>query len=252
MYKNYEIAARQEFHNFQTLQTFQTFQKKMTFKAAIFDFNGTLFWDNAFHDQAFDIMLAKHGVSLTADEKRIKIHGKTNPIILRGIFGEQLSDWDVEEMGQDKESIYRELCANDLKFAPGAVDLFNYLLAHNIPMTIATSSGIENLDFYFQQMHLNHWFSIEKVAYDDGTFRGKPHPDVFLAAAAKLQLHPNDTIIFEDSFAGIQAAEAAGAGKIMIVNSYNENYSKFSHEVITDFNQVNRKLFEQITPTPSR
>ena len=216
----------------------------MTFKAAIFDFNGTLFWDNAFHDQAFDIMLAKHGVSLTAEEKRTKIHGKTNPIILRGIFGEQLSDKYVEEMGQDKESIYRELCANYLKFAPGAIDLFNDLISKNIPITIATSSGIENLSFYFEHMHLYRWFSLEKIAYDDGSFRGKPHPDVFMAAAQKLQLQPEETIVFEDSFAGIQAAEAAGAGKIMIVNSYNENYSEYNHEVITDFRQVRRELFE--------
>lgn len=216
----------------------------MTFKAAIFDFNGTLFWDNAFHDQAFDIILAKHGVSLTSEEKRIKIHGKTNPIILRGIFGEQLSDKEVEEMGQEKESIYRELCANDLKFAPGAIDLFNDLICKNIPMTIATSSGRENLSFFFKHMQLQRWFSMEKVAYDDGSFRGKPHPDVFLAAAEKLKLQPKDTIVFEDSFAGIQAAEAAGAGKIVIVNSYNENYSGYPHESITDFKQVRRGLFE--------
>ncbi|MEI8086541.1 MAG: HAD family phosphatase [Paludibacter sp.] len=215
----------------------------MKYKAAIFDFNGTVFWDTSFHDRAFDIMLAKHGVTLTDAEKRTMIHGKTNPIIMRGIFGEHLSDIDVDSMGQEKELIYRQLCINDLHFAPGAEDLFNYLLVSNIPMTIATSAGIENLDFYFEHMHLSRWFSIEKVAYDNGSFRGKPHPDVFLAAAAKLEFHPHETIIFEDSIAGIEAAEAAGAGKIYIVNSYGEDYSRFPHEVITDFSQVNRDLF---------
>lgn len=216
----------------------------MSYKAAIFDFNGTVFWDTSFHDRAFDIMLAKHGVTLTDTEKRTKIHGKTNPIIMRGIFGEQLTDMDVESMGQEKELIYRQLCINDLHFAPGAEDLFNYLVTNEIPMTIATSAGIENLDFYFEHMHLSRWFSIDKVAYDNGSFRGKPHPDVFLTAAAKLELDPQETIIFEDSIAGIQAAEAAGAGKIYIVNSYNEDYSRFPHEVITHFNQVNRDLFQ--------
>ena len=215
----------------------------MSFKAAIFDFNGTLFWDTSFHDRAFDIMLAKYGVTLTDTEKRTKIHGKTNPIIMRGIFGEQLSDFDVESMGQEKEFIYRQLCINDLQFAPGAEDLFNYLTTNEIPITIATSAGIENLDFYFEHMYLSRWFSIDKVAYDNGSFRGKPHPDVFLAAAAKLELDPHETVIFEDSIAGIQAADAAGAGKIYIVNSYGENYSSFPHEVITDFNQVDRDLF---------
>lgn len=217
----------------------------MTFKGAIFDFNGTVFWDTAFHDQAFDIFLKKHGVHLTDEEKRVKIHGKPNSDIMRGIFGNELTDKEVDMMAQEKELIYRKICVNDLNFAPGAEDLFDFLSKTDIPFTIATSAGIENIDFYFEHMNLGRWFSIEKVAYNDGSFRGKPHPDVFIAAAAKLGLVPHETIIFEDSVNGILSAEAAGAGKIYIVNSYNENYSRFSYEIITHFDGVDRKLFEK-------
>ena len=215
----------------------------MKFRGAIFDFNGTLFWDTIFHDRAFDIFLKKHGVELTDEEKRVKIHGKPNVDIMRGIFGNHLSADKANEMGLEKEAIYRELCINDLKFAPGAEDLFNFLKTNNIAMTIATSAGIENVSFYFEKMNLNRWFSLEKTAYDNGAFRGKPHPDVFLAAAEKIGLKPEETVMFEDSVAGILATENAGAGKIYIVNSYGENYSRFSHEIITDFAQVDRSLF---------
>lgn len=215
----------------------------MLFKGAIFDFNGTLFWDTAFHDRAFDIFLEKHNVQLTGEEKRVKIHGKPNADIMRGIFGDHLTDDEIYDMAQEKEAIYRELCVNDLQFAPGAEELFNFLKNNNIAMTIATSAGIENVSFYFEKMHLDSWFSLDKAAYDDGTFRGKPHPDVFLVAAEKLGLQPEETVMFEDSVAGILAAENAGAGKIYIVNSYGENYSRFTHEIITDFAQVDRKLF---------
>lgn len=215
----------------------------MTYKAAIFDFNGTLFWDTAFHDQAFDIFLKNYNVQLTDDEKRVKIHGKGNPDIMRSILGAGLSDVEVDEMAQEKELIYRQLCVDDMLFASGAENLFNLLKTEGIPMTIATSSGIENVDFYFEYMHLGRWFDIEKLAYNDGTFRGKPHPDVFQVAAQKLNLKPQETVVFEDSVAGILSAEAAGAGKIYIVNSYGENYSRFSHDIITDFCQVDRGLF---------
>jgi len=215
----------------------------MKLKGAIFDFNGTLFWDTAFHDRAFDVFLEKHGVRLTDEEKRVKIHGKQNIDIMRGIFGNHLTETEANEMGLEKEAIYRELCINDLKFAPGAEDLFNFLKANNIAMTIATSAGIENVSFYFEEMNLDRWFSLAKTAYDNGTFRGKPHPDVFLIAAEKLGLRPEETMMFEDSVAGILATENAGAGKIYIVNSYGENYSRFSHEIITDFAQVDRALF---------
>jgi len=215
----------------------------MLFKGTIFDFNGTLFWDTAFHDKAFDIFLEKHNIQLTGEEKRVKIHGKPNADIMRGIFGDHLTETEIYDMAQEKEAIYRELCINDLQFAPGAEDLFNFLRENNIAMTIATSAGIENVSFYFEKMQLDRWFSQEKAAYDDCTFRGKPHPDVFLAAAEKLGLQPEETVMFEDSVAGILAAENAKAGKIYIVNSYGENYSRFTHEIITDFAQVDRKLF---------
>ena len=212
-------------------------------KGAIFDFNGTLFWDTAFHDLAFDIFLEKHNIQLTGEEKRIKIHGQTNPDIMRSIFGVQLTEKEINDYSQDKELIYRQLCINDLKFAPGAEDLFDFLKANNIPFTIASSSGIENISFYFANMGLNRWFSLDKVVYNNGTFRGKPYPDGFLAAAKKLQVRPEECAIFEDSVAGIEAAENAGAGKIYIVNSYGENYSRFSYDIITDFGSVDRKLF---------
>jgi beta-phosphoglucomutase len=216
----------------------------MTYKAAIFDFNGTLFWDTAFHDQAFDIFLERYGIRLTDEEKRVKIHGKGNPDIMRSILGAGLTDAEVDKMAQEKELIYRQLCVNDMPFAPGAEDLFNFLKTEGIPMTIATSSGIENVDFYFEHMHLGRWFDMEKLAYNDGTFRGKPHPYVFQVAARKLNLKPQETVVFEDSVAGIHSAEAAEAGKIYIVNSYGENYSRFSHEIITDFSKVDRQLFK--------
>jgi HAD superfamily hydrolase (TIGR01509 family) len=215
----------------------------MRFKGAIFDFNGTLFWDTAFHDRAFDIFLKQHNIQLTDEEKRVKIHGKPNVDIMRGIFGNHLTKSEATAMGLEKEAIYRELCINDLKFAPGAEELFNFLKSNHISMTIATSSGIENINFYFDKMGLGRWFDIEKTAYDNGTFRGKPHPDVFLAAAKKLGLKPEETLMFEDSVAGILAAENANAGKVYIVNSYGENYSRFSHEIITDFKEVDRNLF---------
>jgi len=217
----------------------------MTFKGAIFDFNGTLFWDTPYHDRAFDIFLAKRGLHLTDEEKRIKIHGKGNPDIMRTIFGNQLTDQELEDLTQEKELIYRELCVDELKFADGAEDLFNFLASKNIPQTIATSAGIENVAFYFEHMGLNRWFSLDKVAYNDGTLRGKPEPDVFLAGAEKLGLKPSETVIFEDSVPGIIAAEKAGAGLIYIVNSYGENYSRFSYDIITHFDSVDRKLFER-------
>jgi len=216
----------------------------MLYKGLVFDFNGTLVWDTPHHNRAFDIFLEKHGIALTDDEKSVKIYGKTNPDIMRGLFERALTDREIEDFSIEKETIYQELITDELEFAPGVETLFNSLKNNNIPFTIATSADIFNVNFYFSKMNLDRWFTREMVVYNDGTLKGKPEPDIFLRAAARMQLPPSELIIFEDSKAGIKAAERAGAGKIYIVDSVGDPELKiFGHELITDFNQVDLSLF---------
>ena len=215
----------------------------MKFKGVVFDFNGTLLWDTKYHNQAFDLFLEQHNIVLTDEEKSVKIYGKSNADIMRDIFGRPLTDLEIKEFSIEKELIYQELIVDNLHFAEGAEDLFEYLKAHNIPFCIATSSDFLNVEFYFREMQLERWFSPEWVLFNDGTLKGKPDPDLFLKAADRLQLNTSELVIFEDSKAGIKAAENAGAGKIYIVNSMNDDFSDFEHEVIFNFNQTDKSLF---------
>jgi HAD superfamily hydrolase (TIGR01509 family) len=163
---------------------------------------------------------------------------------MRDIFGCPLTDLEIKEFSIEKELIYQELIVDNLHFAEGAEDLFEYLKAHIIPFCIATSSDFLNVEFYFREMQLERWFSPEWVLFNDGTLKGKPDPDLFLKAADRLQLNTSELVIFEDSKAGIKAAENAGAGKIYIINSMNDDFSGFDYEVICDFNQADKSLFE--------
>ncbi|MEA4851039.1 MAG: HAD family phosphatase [Paludibacter sp.] len=215
----------------------------MKFKGVVFDFNGTLLWDTKYHNQAFDLFLEQHNIVLTDEEKSVKIYGKSNADIMRDVFGRPLTDLEIKEFSIEKELIYQELIVDNLHFAEGAEDLFEYLKAHNIPFCIATSSDFLNVEFYFREMQLERWFSPEWVLFNDGTLKGKPEPDLFLKAADRLQLNTSELVIFEDSKAGIKAAENAGAGKIYIVNSMNDDFSDFEHEVIFNFNQTDKSLF---------
>ena len=162
---------------------------------------------------------------------------------MRGLFDRKLTPAEIYDFSIDKETIYQQLIINDLQFAPGAEDLFDYLKSKAIPFTIATSADIFNVDFYYREMKLERWFDRQKVVYNDGTLKGKPEPDIFLRAASRLELQPADLIVFEDSKAGIKAAERAGAGKIYIVDSAGDPDLKLlGHELITHFDQMNRSI----------
>lgn len=214
----------------------------MKYKGIIFDFNGTLFWDTPLHNQAWDMFLAKHQINLTDQEKNERIHGKNNRDIFNGIFDRTIEGKELDQFIDEKESIYRQICLDiKTRLAPGVTNLFDALKQAGVPMTIATASGLDNVVFFFEQFNLNKWFNFDLLVYDNGKLRSKPMPDFFLKAMKKLELSPNECIIFEDSFAGIAAAENAKAGKIIIVDSTKSDYSKYPYEVIDDFGQFNRK-----------
>jgi beta-phosphoglucomutase len=216
----------------------------MSIRGAVFDFNGTLFWDTDLHNRAWDRFLENKRIILSDEEKNHIIHGRNNQDILLALFKRYLSQNEIDQYITEKESIYQEMCLNEnLQLAPGALDFLDFLSSHDIPFTIATASGAENVGFYFSYLGLGSYFDRSKVIFNDGSIRSKPHPEIFQKAMEVMGLGASETVVFEDSFAGISAAENALAGKIIIVNSHNENYGRWSYQKIKSFDEVDRGMF---------
>lgn len=190
------------------------------YKSVIFDFNGTLVFDTANHDRAWKIITSKYREKPFSDEELEKnIHGRTNKAIFEYITGGELNAAEVDKFSTEKELIYQKLCREDKNFRliRGAEDFLNYLRDNKIPRTIATASNRMNVDFYVEMLHLERWFDLDKIVYDDGTLEGKPSPDIYEKAAKILQTKPEDCIVFEDAILGIESASRAGIGKIIAV-----------------------------------
>lgn len=190
-------------------------------KGIIFDFNGTLFWDSEIQENAWKTFGTKlSGRNITDEEFNTYFHGRTNKDTLEYLTERVLTDKEVNELAQQKESIYRDLCKSDLnkfKLAPGVERYLNYLKENNIPFTIATASEINNVNFFIKEFQLDKWFDIIKIVYDDGTFRGKPEPDIYLKASEALNIQPDNCIVFEDALSGVQSAQRAGVKEIIAV-----------------------------------
>ena len=190
-------------------------------KGIIFDFNGTLFWDSEIQENAWKTFGTKlSGRNITDEEFNTYFHGRTNKDTLEYLTERVLTDKEVNELAQQKESIYRDLCKSDLnkfKLAPGVERYLDYLKENNIPFTIATASEINNVNFFIKEFQLDKWFDIIKIVYDDGTFRGKPEPDIYLKASEALNIQPDKCIVFEDALSGVQSAQRAGVKEIIAV-----------------------------------
>lgn len=222
------------------------------YKGIIFDFNGTLFWDSEKHQEAwreFSKRLRDH--AFTDEEMREYMFGRTNEDIIAYLIGKKPSAELVEKFAQEKEAVYRDMCRKDKEhtvLAPGAIDFLNYLVENNIPHTIATMSEKDNVEFYIEEFKLAKWFDIEKIVYADGTIPGKPAPDIYIKAAKKLNLNPQDCIVVEDAISGIESAKNAGIGKIIAIASMEsvdlyKNISAVS-QIIKNFDEIDRNILQ--------
>ena len=221
-------------------------------KGIIFDFNGTLFLDSPYHETAWrKYAKEEFDIDITKDEYYRCIHGSTNPMIYERLFKKPIPSELIGVFGEKKEQIYREQCIKDkdiLTFAKGAYELLDYLEKNSIPHAIATSSEINNVNFFKQLFNLEKWFGEGRIIYDDGTVRGKPHPDLYLKAGEKLGVDMKDLIIVEDACAGVRAAKASGAG--LVVGICPDGKDKFvgteyTDLLIEDFTELDFSLFEK-------
>ncbi len=220
----------------------------MKFKGIIFDFNGTIILDDEKHLAGWKRLTSELGFSLTDEFYFKNMHGSTNDLIYQLFYGNPIPKELSGKFGQEKEIYYREACETDPpKFAAGVLELINFLNEKGIPHAIATSSEISNVNFFKSIYDLEGMFG-DNIIYDDGTVRGKPHPDLYLKAAAKLGLDPKDCITVEDSYSGARACRAAKAGLVVgICPRGAENFvgKEYTDLVITDFRELDYKnLFE--------
>ena len=212
-------------------------------QGVVFDFNGTLFWDTELQNRSWDKFLDGYGFKLSEEEKLTWVHGINAMDTFEYLFKRPCSADEVFQLTEEKEVIYREMCMDQgMEWAPGALELIEFLKVNNVPIAIATASARNNLDFFVEQLDLHRYFDSKHIVYNDGTMRGKPNPDLFNRAIEKLEIPAGLVTVFEDSLAGVEAAKRSGAGKIYIVNG-NRKFSHYNYPVITHFDQVDKMSF---------
>ena len=187
-------------------------------RGAIFDLDGTIVDNMAVHMEAFAVFCERHGLKpLTVDDRK-RLDGRRNRDIFPDLFGRALTDDEQREFAEEKEALYRQLSVGRLAPVGGLVDLLDHLDATGIPVAVATSAPPDNVSHTLAELGLTSRLTC--VVRSDQVARGKPVPDVFLAAAARLNVLPADCVAFEDAPIGILAARAAGMRTVAISNSF--------------------------------
>ena len=120
-----------------------------------------------------------------------------------------------------------------------------------VPCAIVSSSNRETVDHIAAQLDIDQHLSTRVCSEDCAN--SKPDPECYLRAAHKLDVSPNQCLVFEDSLAGLKAARAAGMWAIAITHGKDAamiaTASAHAHHLIVDFDQLPSSFFSSIAKT---
>ena len=211
----------------------------------IFDFNGVIVDDYLLQKESWSqIAQILRGLPVTDDEMVHRIRGVPSTDTITWLSTKELSPTEIDAFVQRKTVIVRELFESSplLQLMPGLPAFLDELAAQNITHTIATSQTRDAFSYLFDKLNLSKWFNKEVVVCYDGSYPGKPAPDVYVLAAQTIGIEPKNCVVVEDAASGIAAAHAAGVQNIVIVGR-DEQLQEFKSlpgvtRIIHDFTEI--------------
>jgi beta-phosphoglucomutase len=176
-------------------------------EAVIFDMDGVIVDSHPIHKKAWRRFLDSVGKEVPEEDLDFILDGRKKEDILRHFLGE-LSPEEIHRLGHEKELLFREEARAELRPVEGVEQLLNSLSQAKIKLGVASSGSDSRVNFVLRQLHLLEYFSA--IVAGDEVSAGKPDPAIFRLTSQKLEVAPEQILVFEDSVSGVKAATAAG------------------------------------------
>jgi HAD superfamily hydrolase (TIGR01509 family) len=169
--------------------------------------DGTLVDSAEYHWMAWRDTMAKESFPITR-EQFLTTFGQRNDSILRQWVGAKATTELIQRVGDAKEALYRQFVRQrGIQPLPGAFEWVQRLHAQGWRQAVASAAPRANVETILEALHCSDYF--EAIVSAEDVHRGKPDPEVFIVAANKLGVVPEQCIVVEDAPHGIEAARAA-------------------------------------------
>ena len=206
--------------------------------AMIFDCDGVVVDSNRLHVETWKETAAAHGYPM-ADPEHIGKCGLRTIAVIRDLLRWPVDEEEAVRLGEEKESRYRE-CIRAGGIAPiaGVRETLEKAAALGLPCALGSSAPRENARLCLESRGLVPFFKAGVTGED--VERGKPHPDIFLAAARKLGVPPEECLVIEDAPAGVEAAHRAGMLPVVVpdVSDVPEAVTRYAYRVLPTLKEV--------------
>jgi beta-phosphoglucomutase len=182
----------------------------MPVRAIIFDFNGTLSDDEPVLCEIFIHLFAEHGRPLSAQQYFDDLAGLSDPEIVRTWLGRDHPD--VDAVIDERVARYRAAVADGSSVHEHVREAVRFA-AERVPLAICSGAARAEIEPVVEASGLAPL--LRGIVSSDDVVEGKPHPEGYLRALELVRADAADTVVFEDTEAGIASARAAGVGRVL-------------------------------------
>lgn len=204
------------------------------------DMDGLIFDTEPLYHRAADLLLMQRGRRYE-DELRRRMMGQPGPQAIRLLIAHYGLDEPWQAVLAEAQGIFAELVKQEIRTLPGLPALLQRFDSLGLPYGVATSSSRSLAEDLLRRG--GQYDSLRFLLSGDDVTHGKPHPEIYLAAAAALGIPPAAMLVFEDSGNGCASAVAAGAITIAVPGPHSIHHDFSGAALVADSLQDPR-LFE--------
>ena len=206
-------------------------------KAVLFDMDGVIVDTEPLHRKAYHQMFKD--VNIEVDEEMFSSFTGQSTInickLLVDRFGLSQTPEDLVAL---KRKSYKNYFENDgLELIDGVLERIKDYHANGVNLVLASSASMTGINQIFERFDLNQYFSSKFSGAD--LEKSKPHPEIFLKAAASTGFDKSECMVIEDSTNGIKAAKAASIYCVAFKSPHSEHQDyHLADKVISSFKEI--------------
>lgn len=215
-------------------------------KAVIFDMDGLIIDSEPFWRKSEISVFKRNGIVLSENDCRKTTGMRIDEVVKywSRVFPE--ANLKIESIVSDIMTEMVTAITRHGKAMPGLMQLIQFFKDKNLPMALASASQFILINAVVKKLNLQDDLSVIESA--ENMQYGKPHPEIFISTAKKLNVEPENCLVFEDSLFGVLAGKAARMKVVAVPELINYNKKEFA---IADFKIAslewfNSSIFDQL------
>jgi len=187
-------------------------------RAVLWDMDGVIVASGQYHYQAWKSALAEEGIDLTRQAFE-RTFGQRNDTVLRDLVSPHIQASEIARIADLKERRYRQLVREGgVTPLAGVIEWLDQLTQAGWRHAVASAAPRANVDAIIDALGIGGYFGA--LTSSEDVTHGKPDPEVYLVAAARVQATPANCVVIEDAPAGTQGARRGGMKCIGVLSTH--------------------------------